>query len=144
MEESEDKSHEESSPGIQQETVDTVVQVESESVEIVCSDEVNEQQNCFALRVHLVQTKVSNVWARYGRVIWQMFTLLLWMVYIGYFFYAMIHSRLKDEGSIRLLWVTSVVLLVYLVNLVLTIGTVAEKLRGVENMIAPHGQAISW
>ena len=136
-----EKPHQKSSPDIHEETV---VQIESESVEIDQVRGDGERQSLFARRVQLTQTTLSRVWARYGPVVWQIFALLLWMVYFGYFFYAMMHSRLKDEGSRRLLWVTCVVAIVYFINLILTIDAVREKLNGVGRMLAPHEETISW
>ena len=117
----------------------SVVQIEDVHIE-----EEDEQPNCFIRGVQETQTKLAKLCATHSTLIRRTITLVLLVTYVGYFIYAMIHSRLEDEGSIRLLWITCAVVLVYFINLVVSIDSVRDVIGEARRKVAPHEEKISW
>lgn len=66
------------------------------------------------------QTAVSSFWARYASLIKTALLVLVVLAYFAYFAYAM-YYRFGDEGSIRLLWVTCLVVGVMALKLAIAV-----------------------
>ena len=118
----------------------SVVQIEDVQIE----EDDDDHPNCFIRGVQETQTKLAKLCTTHSALIRRIITFLLLVAFVGYFTYAMIHSRLEDEGSIRLLWVTCVVVLVYLIHLVVSIDAIRDVIADAQRKVAPHEEKISW
>ena len=91
------------------------------------------------------QTKIREGYQEHEKVIWRVFYIVLLLAYAAYFAYAM-YYHFGDEGSIRLLWVTCLV--VFCVFWYIFFNTFGETIwRTVEpctKVISKHEELVSW
>jgi len=117
--------------------------VQVDDVELGDTDD-DDHPNAFIRGVQHIQTAVGDQWKTHKTRIIRIMLFLLLVAYIAYFIYAMIHGRLQDEGSIRLLWVTVTVVVIYVTSVIADIDAVSEVIEKIRRKMAPHEKKISW
>jgi hypothetical protein len=81
------------------------------------SDEPLERMDCCSRNVGKIQSGIGTFYSEYNNKIWILIYTVMLILYGCYFSYAM-YYRFGDEGSIRLLGVTSVVVLCSIISVV--------------------------
>ena len=119
----------------------TAVQVDD--VELGETDD-DDHPNVFIRGVQDIQTAVGDQWRAHKTWIIRIILIILLKLYIAYFIWAMIHGRLQDEGSIRLLWVTVTVVVIYVVSVIVNIDAISDVIENIQRKVAPHEKRISW
>ena len=71
-------------------------------------EEDDGEPNCFVRNVANIQTGIADFYEEHKKTIWRVIYTVLLLAYAAYFAYAM-YYHFGDEGSIRLLWVTCLV-----------------------------------
>ena len=118
----------------------SVVQID----DVHCEEDEDEPPNGFIRGVQALQDGGSRLWAAEKKLFIRIFLLLLLALYTAYFIWAMIVGRLRDEGSIRLCWVTCVVLVLVVISYIVKIDAVNDVIGNVRRNVAPHEEKISW
>ena len=121
----------------------SVTAVQVDDVELAETDD-DDHPNVFIRGVADIQTAVGDQWTAHKTWIIRVILIILLKLYIAYFIYAMIYGRLQDEGSIRLLWVTVTVVVIYVITVVANIDAVSDVIEKMRSKVAPHEKRISW
>ena len=107
--------------------------------------EEDENPNCFVRGVTKVQTTLREGYEEHEKLIWRIFYIILLLAYAAYFAYAM-YYHFGDEGSVRLLWVTC--LIVACVFLAIFFGAFGDAiwrcLEPCTNVLRRHEELASW
>ena len=119
----------------------TAVQVDD--VELGETDD-DDDPNVFIRGVQDIQTAVGDQWKAHKTWIIRIILIILLKAYIAYFISAMYYARLQDEGSIRLLWVTVTVVVIYVISVIVNIDAVSDVIEKMRSKAAPHEKKISW
>ena len=108
------------------------------------AEEVGEP-NCFVRNVTNIQNGLSHFYEEHKRTIWRVIYVVLVLAYAAYFAYAM-YYYFGDEGSIRLLWVTC--LIVFCVFLYIFFksfgGSINRKLEPCLQVLKRNEELASW
>lgn len=127
----------------------TWVPMESSSdplpVEFEDEDEDDGEANIFIRSIGKVQGSLHSFKTKHGQLLRILFYATLILLYAIYFSYAM-YYKFGDEGSIRLLWVTILVLIGFIYYLIkLNFGEqISDSCRPCTEKMALHESMISW
>ena len=121
----------------------SVTAVQVDDVELAETDD-DDHPNVFIRGVADIQTAVGDQWTAHKTWIIRVIWIILLMLYVAYFIYAMIYGQLQDEGSIRLLWVTVTVVVIYVISVIVNIDGISDVIDNIRRKVAPHEKRISW
>ena len=107
--------------------------------------EAEEAPNGCVSCVTTVTEGVGDVYTEHGTYIWRAIYCLLVVGYAVYFAFAMWYS-FGDEGSIRLLWVTCLVVFCVIIYLIKHFfgESMAESCTPCTDWMTKHNETISW
>ncbi|CAH1792459.1 unnamed protein product [Owenia fusiformis] len=107
--------------------------------------EDDEEPDCCARAVGKVQYGLSNSYKSNKKIIWNAIYIFLIIGYFVYFGFAMAH-RFGDEGSIRLLWVTCLVVFCSILYTIYKMcgGQIAECIKPMKRGIKEKWYIIRW
>ena len=109
-------------------------------------DEDDDNANFLVRRIAVVQTNLSEFYEEHEKAIWRTFYVVLLLAYIAYFCYAM-YYYFGDEGSVRLLWITCLVVFFTVVHIIVDYygKPISEMFQSVtKGFISKHEELISW
>lgn len=110
-------------------------------------DDLDDEAGCLSRFIMRCQGVVHSFWERFGERIKIIFYVLLVAAYFAYFAYAL-YYHFGDEGSIRLLWVTSLVVVCMALKLAYnccrkhTGGSISDW--PLWTFMRQHHRAINW
>ena len=107
--------------------------------------EAEENQNCCTAFVTTVTESVGDLYKEHGTYIWGAVYCLLVVGYAVYFAFAM-RYKFGDEGSIRLLWVTCVVIFCVVVHVIKRMfgSDIAQGCKPCTDWLEKYNEIISW
>jgi len=93
-----------------------------------------------------IESTLDGIYTKHKRVIWICIYTTLILLYAAYFAYAMYYTRLQDEDSIRLCWMTILIVVGVLVYVVwVPVGDkVSSCMRPCMDKCSEYGECISW
>ena len=104
------------------------------------------EPNAVHKTVASVQKSLSDAWEQHCSKVWKFLALVFVCGYFGYFGYAMYYEKLEHEQSIRLCWVTCVVVFFILVHYIWKHfgANIKETMTPCTNIASQHEERIAW